>query len=323
MNLFLKNKIRFLVWVSWMLNGVLLAIIISHLWESGVRSSIVQGKFGLLFPGIAQIEYEEFAQQQKYTKINYQPLRELILLNIKEYNDIFVSIYFEDLYSGSWIGLNEREKFKLASLLKVPLVAAVLKMEENDYISLSRKVFIESRDLNDKSGSLYLKGSGYELTIRQLIEYTLIESDNTAASALERIVPRHYIFDAIVAMGIPLTANVEGNFLHVSARDYSNILRSLYFSSYLRRRNSQLILDLLAKTIYKEGLPAGVPAPLIVAHKMGYWTEGSYYLDCGIVYVPHVPYIFCMMLKGGTMQSQQKLISNISYIVYQFISNYE
>jgi hypothetical protein len=65
-----------------------------------------------------------------------QPLKpsvETVLNEFKESKKVTeAAIYYRDLNNGPWFGINEREKFIPASLLKVPTFIAALNQMEND-----------------------------------------------------------------------------------------------------------------------------------------------------------------------------------------------
>ena len=50
-----------------------------------------------------------------------------------------VAVYFRSLSDGMWFGINENEKFSPASLLKVPVMMAYLKLAESDPDILKKK----------------------------------------------------------------------------------------------------------------------------------------------------------------------------------------
>jgi len=52
----------------------------------------------------------------------------------------YVSVYFRSLNLGPWMGINEKEKFSPASLLKVPIMIAALKKAEADPAFLKKKL---------------------------------------------------------------------------------------------------------------------------------------------------------------------------------------
>ena len=170
-----------------------------------------------------------------------------------------------------------------------------------------------------------LLSQGEKATVRELINYTLYYSDNTAANALYRLITPDDLLDAATGLGLPEreTRNVsKSGDLQISPKDYSNILLSLYHSSYLRRTQSNLILSYLSHTAFTEGLPAGVPPAIPVAHKVGYRPDSEYgeqRHDCGIVYYPPSPYLLCIMTKGLTKEEADSFTENISRMVYEYV----
>ncbi len=227
-------------------------------------------------------------------------------------------VYVEDLTTGAWMGINERDKFVPASLLKVPSLVATLKNVQDGTLSFNQTVLLNEEDLNELSGSLYLKGAGYNITIAELLNWMITDSDNTALLTINRrIISEEDILDARLGLGIR-TMLVENE--ELSPKEYANIFRSLYLSSYLRRSFSQYALSLMQKTHYESQLPAGLPPGVKIAHKVGLYTTKGYYHDCGIVYLPEKPYLICVMSMNTTKERADAIISQISRETYLFMS---
>ena len=77
----------------------------------------------------------------------------------------------------------------------------------------------------------------------------------------------------------------------------------------------QKVLDLLSQSTFIQGIVAGVPEGVKVAHKFGE-AEGvdkegkvvTHILnDCGIVYKPESPYILCIMIEGEDYSQMEKV----------------
>jgi beta-lactamase class A len=142
-------------------------------------------------------------------------------------------------------------------------------------------------------------------------------SDNTALLALSRHVVSDSTFaEAKLGMGLPPMINDTA----VSPKQYANMLRGLYFSNYLRKPFSEVALSLMMETDFNSQIPAGLPKDVKVAHKVGIYNLGGYYHDCGIVYAPNHPYILCVMSKNTDLAEADKVISQSSKIVYDYIS---
>jgi beta-lactamase class A len=123
--------------------------------------------FSLLSPNIAFMETEEFLNLQKQSFINYWGLKSKILSEIKKYtSEENVGIYFEDLFTGSWIGINEKEGFYPKSLFKVPVMVTILKKIEEGELSFDQNITLTERDIDNNSGNLWKKGINYKISIK-------------------------------------------------------------------------------------------------------------------------------------------------------------
>ncbi len=274
--------------------------------------------FDLLSEQISDLTIEEFLEKQKTYTISYTPLREKINATLATTKGDY-GFYFEDLTTGAWVGIREKERFIPASLLKVPLFVAILKKIEIGELTLTDPILISKEDVDVRSGKLGLKGSGYRITVQKLIGTLLNDSDNTAANALRRLVSQEDLIEARLGLGLPSPKAGDQQTL-VSPKQYSNIFRSLYLSSYLRRTFSQKALILLAHTSFQEQIPAGVPTDIPVAHKVGMLVSEGNYHDCGIVYAPQKPYLLCIMSQHTTPEEAYLVTRHVSKLVFDYVT---
>lgn len=273
-----------------------------------------ENEFELLSPDIAWLEVDEFLEKQKTFTISYSSLRPLVEEVFAKDAKGSYGFYFEDLVTGAWLGINEREEFMPISLLKVPLMIAILKEVEAGNMSFNDEIEILASDLDYSWGDLANK-QGEKFTVRELLDYMISDSDNTAFRALMRITPIERLSETFLAVGLP--ADTERA---ITPKSYSNMLRSLYLSSYLRRPMSEIGLNIMLYTKYNSQIPAGLPSNVPVAHKVGFFFEKGSFHDCGIIYVPKKPYILCVMSKDSGKLEADKVISSVSKIVYDYVA---
>jgi len=252
--------------------------------------------------------------------------------DLKEnYDTNFVSVYFRDLNNGPWLGINEKEYFVPASLLKTPLVMSLFRYAQDKPSVLSENVFINRNDIDgaypqkNTSASLQLE-EGQEYTLEEVGKRTIIYSDNKGVPILLKHVPNYYIDDIYSSIG-GLSMKDD-----VRVKDYASFFRLLYNASYLNRDMSERLLKIFSEVEYKTGIASGVPKNIVVAHKFGEFTKneassGALELtstevqlhDCGIVYYPDRPYILCVMTRGSNFKNQEKVIQEISKFVYDAV----
>jgi len=93
------------------------------------------------------------------------------------------------LESGATLGLRGDERFPMASIVKLPIAIEVLKQVADRRLTLDRAVWLEASDIRPCC-TLERRhpNGGVSRTVRELIELAILESDNTAADALLRLV---------------------------------------------------------------------------------------------------------------------------------------
>lgn len=275
--------------------------------------------FSFLDPAISNMDMDHYMRtKEKYTA-SYKPLKEEIQQILSQSEGKF-GVYFEDLTFHSWFGINEREQFLPASMLKTTTVAAILMQVQEGELSLDQEVTINKDDLNYRFGDLYEK-EGNTFTIKELIEIAMIDSDNTAIKALHKYMLGERWLEARLVMGLPIASVKQSeNGTALTPKEFSSVFRSLYYSGYLNRPFSNWILMLLSETDFNNGIPAGVPRDVAVSHKIGEWASDGSVHDCGIVYAKK-PYILCIMSRDTTLEEGNRVITEISKKVYDFVSN--
>lgn len=309
-----KRNLIFIIIVSLLLNIISYTFIFFPKKEEKQLNQNMHSRYSLLSPRI-------FAERQNDRLVNFVPLRTQLNAYYEKVN-VDMGFYFEYLPSGISIGVNEKESFILASLLKTPLVMGVYKQLEKGIIHRNDIVTIKEEDLDPLFGNLWEKGVGFQLSLLEAIKYTLIDSDNTAKNVLFSSVPEGTLEDVFDALDIP--KDLSGSDPVVTPKNYSSILRSLYLSSYLTEESSQEILYLLTQTPFNDKLAAGVPKTVRVSHKIGVHRGGenanAVFTDCGIIYEPKRPYILCIMTKSSEPVAK-KHMKEISKLVYEYVSN--
>lgn len=242
-----------------------------------------------------------------------------------------VSFYFFDLERGRWVGINENENFNAASLFKVPVMMAYYKKAEYDPQLLSKSIYVvDSASNNTQESDLepdIIKDGVY--TLDELIRDMVIYSDNRAKDVLLTAAEKNFGIDY---KNLENAFNDFGVFLDskkiqylVSPKMYSLFFRVLYNATFLDRNMSERALNLLSETKFSNGLMAGLPSDLSVAHKFGHYVDEvnkkEELHDCGIIYYPSHPYFLCVMTRGDDINQLKGIIKDISQKVYNSVKD--
>lgn len=270
------------------------------------------------------------------SKKDYRELRdELRLFSVdKKINNEAkeISVYFRDLKSGPTMGLDERHDMIPASLLKLVYALAVMRLaeERGDDLLQIELVAPEEFEYSQTFTPDNPIKLGVPYTIDDLIFRSLAYSDNLAGFMLFNYL-RHIsneegtnlILEAYRDLGIINPDNPLSDSA-VSAKGFSSILRNIYNASFLNPEKSEKILNILSRATFKDGLQAGIPAGMPIAHKFGerFLENGDKQLhDCGIIYYPENPYLLCIMTEGDDFTELKGIISEISEKVYEEVDS--
>jgi hypothetical protein len=260
-------------------------------------------------------------ESPKNPLINFSLLRN----DLEKYftdNHLTGSMYFEYLHTGTQVRVNGDEEQAAASLLKVPLAMELYKAAELQKIDIHQQITLKEDELDSAYGTLYQKGAGYSLTLEEAAKIMLHDSDNTAlkaiADTIDGLIPTDEgvfsYLDADITQGEDLS-------VAIGARSYSSILKCLYFACYINNDDSELLLGYLTETNFNNRLIAGIDDKSIrVAHKIGVFQDKTQ-SDCGIVYLPDRPYVFCAMINGQDNDATNQHIANLSRKAYDYVKN--
>lgn len=274
---------------------------VSPLLECGERDTLTPGEVSRL-----RGDVEEFIARQK----NQGSVTE-------------AAVYFRDLNNGPWFGINEEMMFTPGSLTKVPLMMSLFRKAEQDPGFLDTPVS-------------YTRPSGYavpsivsetplvvgnEYPLGEIVRAMIVYSDNAAAEVAFGTLGTQALNETFTDLGLsPLPIDRDHS---ITVRHYATFFRVLFNATYLTPELSDRALTILTEAEFKDGLAAGVPASIPVAHKFGEREVGevAQLHDCGIVYVPGKPYTLCVMTRGSDLDALKEVIEGVSRLSYEAMSS--
>lgn len=232
-----------------------------------------------------------------------------------------IAVYYRDLNNGPVFGVEQGTSFAPASLLKIPLMIAYLKWSEDvpgvmdEQILYEKEVDVGYQQQFAPTVPLTL-GTSY--STRELLEQMVIYSDNQALVLLFRRLPTKYQEDLYELLGVD-TSLITDPTATLTVKQYSIFFRILFNASFLSRTNSEYALGLLTETTFVDGLRAGVPQDIVVAHKFGerkVQNDLQQFHDCGVIYYPNHPFLLCIMTRGDEASSLIDAIRETTEFVY-------
>jgi beta-lactamase class A len=250
-----------------------------------------------------------------------------------------VGVAYHDLATGEELLIHADDTFHAASTMKVPIMMEIYRQAEGRTLSLDDRIVVKKefpslvdgkpfllRVEDDSETGLYRR-LGERLTIRELMRLMITESSNVATNLLVERVGAARTTEFMKQLGaesIRVLRGVEDNRAFargmnntLTARGLMRILTSLAERKVVSAKASEEMIAILRAQKFAEGIPAGLPAGVSVAHKTG--SFGQVYHDAAIVEPPRgKPFVLVVLTRGIAKPPRaHKLVADITRAVYQ------
>ena len=242
------------------------------------------------------------------------------ILEILGSEESLYGVYFYDLLREVSGGINDLKTFPPASISKVPTALLVLRDIDAGKYHLSSNYPMKNHNKPYSYGNLYYVREGTDVSLQTYLWESIVNSDNTATISLEEILGGYGEVNKRTVE--ELEAEIFFRKPHdARARHVGHVFRGIYNQDYLTVKNNEYLLDLLLNTAghLQDGIPAGVPAGVEVAHKTGQ-LPGHAWEDAGIVYGEKTDYVLVILNKRITYATARDKIQRISEVVYQALN---
>jgi beta-lactamase class A len=237
--------------------------------------------------------------------------------------------------SADEIRINAGTEFHAASTMKVPVMIELFSRVAHGDVSLDDEIPVTNRFRSIVDGSWYELSSsedsdgdvyraiGQTLSYRALCEAMITRSSNLAANILiDQLGPKKIqaTTDALGAPGMHVLRGVEDQKAFdkgMNNTTTADALATLFWKigrgEVVSKGASEAMVAILERQAFNEGIPAGLPAGVAVAHKTGSITRIRH--DAGIVYAAR-PYVLVVLVRGLDDASKaDALTADISRLV--------
>jgi beta-lactamase class A len=248
-----------------------------------------------------------------------------------------VGIAFETLDGRlAWSSRGD-DVFHAASTMKIPVMIELFHQVREGKVKLSDPLFIKNEFHSLVDGSVFTlkpdddsetdlyKAVGQTRTLDQLCDLMVTVSSNFATNLLIQKLGIDDIRATVTALhadGMDIKRGVEdqkafdkGLNNTTTAHGLATLLVAIANGKAVDAESSARMVEILERQKFNEGIPAGVPQNIRVAHKTGEITKIHH--DAGIVYADR-PFVIVVLVRGiADFKQSSALIADVTRDLYQ------
>ena len=225
---------------------------------------------------------------------------------VKSYDGV-AGVYVRDLEGQGSYGVRSNESFFSASVIKIPIMAAVFRKIESGELSLDEKHETTEKDWAAGAGTLQYDEPGESYTVEEYLQKMMSESDNVATNVLIRLVGGpEYVNSVARDLGAENTllyqpvsserAAIPALDNRTTPRDMAEMLAAIESGEAVEGRADDM-MALLGTNEFEDGIENGLPDGAEVGNKGGWLFK--VYADAGIVEHDGERYIISIFSKYG------------------------
>ncbi len=251
-----------------------------------------------------------------------------------------VAVAYYDPVTGDTLLIEGLRRYHAASTMKVAVLIELARRIDAGELAWDQPIQVRNNfaslvdgspfqlNLSDDSDSTLYEETGHELTIARLARLMITRSSNLATNLLIGRLSAARVNATAHGLGadsIEVLRGVEdqkafdrGLNNTTTARDLAVLLDAIASGRAASPAQSRTMVEFLLGQEFNDGIPAGLPPGVRVAHKTGEITAVSH--DAAIVYPPdRAPYVLVILTKGYSDRSEAaRLMADLSGLVYRW-----
>ena len=235
-----------------------------------------------------------------------------------------VCVNFYDLNKNNVFSINGDKKVLSASMIKLLILAELMKKISENKFSLSDTIMIADSMKTGGDGVLKELNTGHHFTLKELATLMIVVSDNQATNILIDFLGMENINQLGKELRLKKTflgrkmmdieARKNGYDNYTCADDISSLLKLIYQEKLINEEASQLMLDILLRQQQGERLQRYLPSDIKIAHKCG--DLDNLENNGGIIWIEDKAYILVVLTNGMSNLQCKQTIGKISKFVY-------
>jgi beta-lactamase class A len=238
-----------------------------------------------------------------------------------------VSVSAVHLPTGQRLDREAERSFPSASVIKVPILAALYQEAEAGRLSWDETVVLAEGAKVPGSGVLRELHLGTELTLEDLARLMIVVSDNSATNLLIDRIGTGIVNDLLAGLGCETTrlgrkmydfaARDRGLENRCAAGEITDLLVRLKQRQLVSTAASEDMLAIMKRQTHVNKIPRLLPSDTPIANKTGEITGVSH--DVGIINAPSGPIALSVLTEGARDRvGAEDAISRIARTVYDY-----
>ena len=238
-----------------------------------------------------------------------------------------ISLSFKDLDHGKEVNIEPTRQWIPASTIKAFVILEAFRQRDLGLIDFDKEVTIAADNVVPtelETDEFPRLREGTKITIYQLVEAMIIQSDNTAYNTLLDILDRRNINLALKNIGI--TETIVGEKLNLDETQFQQDLQipgrqsntttakdlTTFFDHLFNKKiaHAEEILSIFKRQKLNNMIPAFLPQNTVVAHKTGDWAP--IYHDAGVIFKPGDPFVLSILTNKG----DPSVVAQIAKVAY-------
>jgi beta-lactamase class A len=285
---------------------------------AGASSLMGLSSRGWKLPGYPKIDIPKISWKKTYVfdeasgvgevpELNASPAVEQFRGTTDELTGVY-GFYVVRLSNGASYGYNHKQIFSADSLTQLP----VMVMAYRGDVDLNDTHRLQEGDIVSGPGSLQNEELDTVWTFGELLKLMGKAGDVSAGSIVAKEIGEENVAQFLRTNGMSHTSLTENT---TSPQDVGNLLLKLWNGDFVGMEARDELLATLTDTVYEEHLPAGIPEPIVVAHKYG--RDINVVNDAGIAYTDE-PFVVVIMSEGVKITEADEVFPELARLIWEF-----
>lgn len=226
------------------------------------------------------------------------------------------SVVVRRLRDGRGAELNADRQYYAASLFKLALLYAAERQRADGHLRFDQWAQVTEDDAAEDLGTLATLGigAGDYLPVSEAVWAMVTRSDNTSAVVMLGLLGARAVDSELVALGLTDTS-VNTQALPTTAADMARLMEAIVRGEGVSADQRDEMMALLLQQETRVGIPALLPATVVVGNKTGTWEGATH--DVAFVDAPTGRYVIAVLSDRDWDWAP---IARVSRAVYDVLS---